>query len=224
MFPNILDFLSKDPATPWNSYAVVLNGKLMATNAKMACYISVDTFIDSPEEIEAIEGKVFNSIDINRFLAPDVSKLEFRNTKYIVHYSLEELPDLIEYTGIVGQNREIQLYDELMEDYNLVRNFKKFPDFTTVIPALTDNEIDVAKVQKRNTHFRGVGLAPSMLVSIAKCFQQYHEHNSDFLRLEFFHASKDKDKVDKPSAPILVSPFKSKFPLYKEAAIINPVF
>ena len=46
MFPNILDFLSTDPATPWMHYAIVLNGKLQATNNKMACYIDVSTFIE----------------------------------------------------------------------------------------------------------------------------------------------------------------------------------
>lgn len=214
MFPNILDFLSDDASTPWLHYAVVLNGKLQATNNKMACYIDVNTFIEGPEQIKAIEGKVFNSEDLSIF--PN-KNIKFNESGIINNGALIKY-----YTGIIGQNREIHLYDDLMEDYNLVRNFKKFPDFTTIIPALTDNEIDVAKVQKRNTHFRAVGIAAPQMMSIANAFQQ-KEDNKFNLRFEFFHAAKDKDKVDKPSAPILVTPFTSKFPLYKEACIINPV-
>lgn len=214
MFPNILNFISKDTATPWLHYAVVLNGKLMATNNKMACYISVDTFIEDPEQIKAIEGKVFNSEDLIYMCRKSIF---FTGN----NYNFDGYPR--EYTGIIGPNREIKLFDDLMDDYNLVRGFKKFPDFSTIIPGLTENDIDVTKIQKRNTHFRAVGLSPSMLTGIAQSFQQFTDHDSDHLRLEFFHAAKDKDKVDKPSAPILVTPFKTKFPLYKEAAIINPI-
>lgn len=216
MFPNILNFISKDAATPWLQYAIVLNGKLMATNNKMACYISVDTFIEDPEQIKAIEGKVFNSTDLIYLKGETIV---FSDTGFVIQGTEPKVP----YTGIIGPNREIQLFDDLMDDYNLVRGFKKFPDFTTIIPGLTDNDIDVTKIQKRNTHFRSVGLSPSMLTGIAKSFQQFTEHDSDHLRLEFFHAAKDKDKVDKPSAPILVTPFRTKFPLYREAAIINPI-
>lgn len=215
MFPNILNFLSNEPTTPWLHYAIVLNGKLQATNNKMACYIDVSTFCESEEQIKAIEGKIFNSEDIISIRGEAVNFTESG-------YALIGLEVYKEYTGTIGPNRDISLYDDLMEDYNLARGFKKFPDFTTIIPALTDYEIDVAKVQKRNTHFRGVGVAVSQMMGIAAAFQQSQEGLSN-LRFEFFHAAKDKDKVDKSSAPILVTPFKSKFELYKEAAIINPV-
>lgn len=220
MFPNILNFLSKDPATPWMHYAVVLNGKLMATNNKMACYIDVCTFCDSEEQIKAIEGKVFNLSDLEILADPDVKNIRFLNDEMIVETSISIYRE--EYTGIIGENREISLYDDLVEDYVLEKSFKKFPDFTNIIPALTDYDIDVVKVQKRNTHFRGCGVAVPQMTAIANAFQQSKDDKFN-LRFEFFHAAKDKDKVDKPSAPILVTPFTSKFPMYKEACIINPV-
>jgi hypothetical protein len=215
MFPNILNFISNDLATPWLHYAVVLNGKLMATNNKMATYIDVCTFCESEEQIKAIEGKVFGSEDLISMRGEYINFTESG-------YSIKGFDTEINYPGIIGQNREIQLYDDLMEDYNLARGFKKFPDFSTIIPALTDHDIDVVKVQKRNTHFRGCGVAVPQMTAIANAFQQSKDDRFN-LRFEFFHAAKEKDKVDKPSAPILVTPFSSKFPLYKEACIINPV-
>lgn len=220
MFPKITGYLSQDSATPWLAYAVVLNGYLQATNNKIACYIDVSTFIENESERKAIEGKVFSLEDLEA-----LSKAKkYKFTEY--GYFLEVADDATgkEYTGIIGQNREISLYDDIMEDYNLARGFKKFPDFTTIFPAMTDGSIDITKVQKRNTHFRGIGLTPAMLTTIAESFQQFKDSGSDYLRLEFFHAAKDKDKVDKVSAPILVTPFKSKFPTYKEAAVVMPVF
>lgn len=214
MFPNILDFLSTDPSTPWMHYAIVLNGKLQATNNKMACYIDVSTFIEDESQIKVLEGKVFSSKDLENIGTREVWLAE--NTFNIDGF-------VMEYTGTIGQNREIRLYDDLMDEYVLAKDFKKFPDFTTLIPALDGDDIDVAKVQKRNTHFRGIGVGVPQMVSISKAFQQSNDDLFN-LRFEFFHADKTKDKVDKVSAPILVTPFKSKFPLYKEAAIINPVF
>lgn len=213
MFPNILDFLSTDPATPWLHYAVVFNGKLMATNNKMATYIDVRTFCESEEQVKNIEGKVFSS--------EDLIIMRGTNIKFLDSY-YTALGGDTPYTGVIGKDREIKLFDDLMDDYNLVRGFKKFPDFSTIIPALTDHNIDVVKVQKRNTHFRGVGVGVPQMVAISKAFKQSEEGLSN-LRFEFFHAAKDKDKVDKPSAPILVTPFKSDFPLYYEACVINPV-
>lgn len=223
MFPNILDFLSTDPATPWMHYAIVLNGKLQATNNKMACYIDVSTFIADEDQIKAIEGKVFSREDLEIILLESNQSIEFKsNGLNIVSKDFSKV-DREEYTGTIGQNREIRLYDDLMDEYVLEKSFKKFPDFTTLIPALDGDDIEVAKVQKRNTHFRGVGVGVPQMVAIANAFQQSKDDLFN-LRFEFFHADKTKDKVNLVSAPILVTPFKSKFPLYKEAAIINPVF
>lgn len=214
MFPNILDFLSTDPATPWMHYAIVLNGKLQATNNKMACYIDVSTFLEDEAQIKAIEGKVFNSEDVKYMRNKSIYFTD-------INYNYDGYPR--EYTGTIGQNREIKLYDDIMEEYVLEKSFKKFPDFSLIIPALSDDGIDVVKVQKRNAHFRGTGVGVPQMVSIANAFQQSKDDLFN-LRFEFFHADKTKDKVNLVSAPILVTPFKSKFPLYKEAAIINPVF
>ena len=218
MFPNILDFLSTDPSTPWLHFAAVLNGKLQATNNKMACYIDVSTFIEDEAQIKAIEGKVFSREDLQEL---NGESFGFGGVGFYKHGKVNSPQK--EYTGTIGQKREIHLHDDLMDEYVLAKNFKKFPDFTDIIPALIDDDIDVAKVQKRNTHFRGVGVVVPQMVAIANAFQQSKDGLFN-LRFEFFHADKTKDRVNLVSAPILVTPFKSRFPLYREAAIINPVF
>lgn len=230
MFPNILDFLSTDPSTPWMHYAIVLNGKLQATNNKMACYIDVSTFLEDEAQIKAIEGKVFNREDLKHLEESTKHKRQKENqsnepvfNEKGFSYYFPDVESFVEYTGTIGQNREIRLYDDLMDEYVPEKSFKKFPDFTTLIPALDGDDIEVAKVQKRNTHFRGVGVGVPQMVAIANAFQQSKDDLFN-LRFEFFHADKTKDKVNLVSAPILVTPFKSKYPLYKEAAIINPVF
>ena len=115
---------------------------------------------------------------------------------------------------------KISIYDADFEEY--IEKNLKFPDLSSVIYAVgSDGQPDIKKVQSRNTHFRGVNLAPSMLMSIANSFEQ---KDPNYLRLEFFHAQAAKDKVERPSAAILVSPLKSKYPLYKEMAVIMPVF
>lgn len=223
MFPNITGFISKDPKTPFLHYAVVLNGKLQATNGKMAYYTSVDTFL-SKEEAKIVEGKIFNLEDLKNIhnsmggsrAKNDMYRASFHKN-YYAWWPDTQAGQPVEYVGIIDSERRIHLYDDLLEDYVLAKDFKKFPDFTTVFPALDGVDIDPAQVQKRNTHFRGVGVPTSMLSVIAESFQ------SDNLRLEFFHAAKDRDKVDKVSAAILVTPMKTKHPIYKEAAIVNPV-
>ena len=214
MIPNIIDFLGGDNSPNGAlKYAVVRNGFLQATNNKMACYLKVENFV-KPEEAKNLEGKVFSKTDLsnlyhlgNYCFLPDNFKV--KGIEYL-------------YSGIIDSERRIHLYDDLMGDYEIENNFKKFPDITQLLDIFTNNQVDPAKVQKRNTHFRGVGLPISALHSSMQAFD-LSIMETDFLRLEFFHTAKDKEKVDKVSAPILVTPLKGKNPLYSEIVIINPV-
>lgn len=214
MIPNIINFLG-DSNSPNGAlqYAVVMNGVLQATNNKMACYLKVENFVNT-EEAKNMEGKVFSKTDLS-------------NLYHLGDYCF--LPDHFKvkgieypYSGIIDSERVIHPYDDLMGDYEIEKSFKKFPDITQLLDIFTNSQVDPAKVQKRNTHFRGVGLPVSALHSSMQAFG-LSIMDTDFLRLEFFHAAKDKEKVDKVSAPILVTPLKGKNPLYSEIVIINPV-
>ena len=218
-FPDIVNFLDSEGKSPEMQYVAVLNGRLQATNRHIGCYIDVDVFCTDPEQRKNLEGKIFDVEDLLLIKDLDTKNITFNKEGYILSTHLNTLSR--PYTGIVDtKSLKISIYDADFEEY--IEKNLKFPDLASVIYAIgSDGQPDIKKVQSRNTHFRGVNLAPSMLMSIANSFET---KDPKYLRLEFFHAQPAKDKVEKPSAAILVSPLKSKYPLYKEMAVIMPVF
>ena len=218
-FPDIVNFLDSEGKSPEMQYAAVLNGRLQATNRHIGCYIDVDVFCTDPEQRKNLEGKVFTKKDLMLLLRPDTTDVNFKENGFEI--CNEDGNPFLPYAGIVDtKSLKISIYDADFEEY--IEKNLKFPDLASVIYAVgSDGQPDIKKVQSRNTHFRGVNLAPSMLMSIANSFEQ---KDPNYLRLEFFHAQAAKDKVERPSAAILVSPLKSKYPLYKEMAVIMPVF
>lgn len=222
-FPDIVNFLDSEGKSPEMQYAAVLNGRLQATNRHIGCYIDVDVFCTDPEQRKNLEGKIFDKDDLMRLSDPYVTGVIFNTDTFEIITDTENSKENLSrpYTGIVDtKSLKISIYDADFEEY--IEKNLKFPDLASVIYAIgSDGQPDIKKVQSRNTHFRGVNLAPSMLMSIANSFEQ---KDPNYLRLEFFHAQPAKDKVEKPSAAILVSPLKSKYPLYKEMAVIMPVF
>ena len=201
-------------------FAAVLNGRLQATDGSVGCYIAVETFCTDPEQAKILEGKCFDLGTVQMLQNfTDGSKYKFCE-EFI------EIYDGIEYrysATVDPKTLKLSFYDDLLEDFVEEPDAPKLPDLSKVIYALTDGQPDVAKIQKRNTHFRGVNVCPTRLAVIAESFAKEGEA-LPFLRLEFFHAQAAKDKVDKPSAAILVSPIKSEHPLYAEMAVIMPVF
>ena len=218
-FPDIVNFLDSEGKSPEMQYGAVLNGRLQATNRHIGCYIDVDVFCTDPEQRKNLEGKIFDVEDLLLIKDLGTKNIAFNKDGYILSTHLNTLSR--PYTGIVDtKSLKISIYDADFEEY--IEKHLKFPDLASVIYAVgSDGQPDIKKVQSRNTHFRGVNLAPSMLMSIANSFEQ---KDPNYLRLEFFHAQAAKDKVERPSAAILVSPLKSKYPLYKEMAVIMPVF
>lgn len=198
-------------------FAAVLNGRLQATDRQMGCYIAVETFCTDPEQAKILEGKCFDK--------KTIQGMERADDAPIFTESGVELQDrLMPYSATVDpKTMKLSFYDDLLEDFVEDPDAPKLPDLSKVIYALTDGQPDVAKIQKRNTHFRGVNVCPTRLAVIAGSFAKKGEA-LPFLRLEFFHAQASKDKVDTPSAAILVSPIKSEHPLYAEMAVIMPVF
>ena len=218
-FPDIVNFLDSEGKSPEMQYVAVLNGRLQATNRHIGCYIDVDVFCTDPEQRKNLEGKIFDVEDLLLIKDLDTKNITFNKEGYILSTHLNTLSR--PYTGIVDtKSLKISIYDADFEEY--IEKNLKFPDLASVIYAIgSDGQPDIKKIQSRNTHFRGVNLAPSMLMDIANSFEQ---KDPNYLRLEFFHAQPAKDKVERPSAAILVSPLKSKYPLYKEMGVIMPVF
>lgn len=220
-FPDILKYLATDTKNPERQYAAVIDGRLQATNGHIGCYIDVDVFCDDAEQRNNLEGKLFSFENLRRLSDPSISKVIFNPDSFDIITDNDEDPLFLVYTGTVDpKTRKISLYDDIFDEY--IEKSYKFPGLASVIYAIgSDGQPDIKKIQSRNTHFRGVNLDPSLLMNIANSFEI---KDPNYLRLEFFHAQPAKDKVEKPSAAILVSPLKSKYPLYKEMAVIMPVF
>lgn len=204
MFPKISQFLPDD------GFAVVIDGRLQATDRHIGAYIDVSTFCPNPE---FLENKAFDLVQVRMMESQPVT---FNENFMIFEEGNMEYPAIVD-----PKTMKIALYDDLMDDYLEDEDSPKVDDLRKVIYALTDGQPDVAKIQKRNTHFRGVNLDAQRLLTVAQCFQN---QDPGFIRLEFFHAQPAKEKVDKPSAAIVVSPIKTDFPLYAEMAVIMPVF
>ena len=210
MLPKISEYITA------TGFAAVLNGRLQATDGSMGCYIAVETFCSDPEQAKILEGKCFDK----RF----IELMQADNAPIFTESGVELQDGLMPYSATVDpKTMKLSFYDDLLEDFVEEPDAPKLPDLSKVIYALTDGQPDVAKIQKRNTHFRGVNICPTRLAVIAESFAKEGEA-LPFLRLEFFHAQAAKDMVDKPSAAILVSPIKSEHPLYAEMAVIMPVF
>lgn len=221
MFPNIKGILSTDEKKPFLQYAVVLNGHLQACNNRIAYYSSVEILTDKPKERDILEKKIFNREDLELLSDEKLTMVEYREDGFKMYFDDKESV-YRQWAGKIDEKREIHLWDDMLEDfYQPVENFNKFPDLKTVVPALSKNgTIDIKQVQVRNTHFRGLGVATDIIATAGLAFMG---NVDNFLRLEFFHADKTKDKVEKVTAAILVTPFKSKFKIYQEALVIVPV-
>jgi hypothetical protein len=221
MFPNIKDTVSTDPKKPFMQFAVVLNGHLQTCNNRIAYYGSVEVLTDKPKERDILEKKIFTPQDLELLSDDLLTMVEYREDGFKMYFDDKD-SIFRPWAGKIDEKREIHLWDDMLEDfYQPKENYCKFPDLKTVVPALSDNgTIDIKKVQVRNTHFRGFGISPDILSVAGKAFMG---NVDNYLRMEFFHADKTKDKVDKVSAAILVTPFKSKFKTYQEALIVVPV-
>lgn len=217
-FPNIEGYLSSDPKKPEMHYAAVLNGRLQATNGHIACYISAEVFCKDPEQLKKLEGKLLTANDLRILTGLAVLNVEFLESGFIAQAETGRISR--DYAGVVDKKTlRISLYDDIMDDY--MEKPYKFPDLPAVIHAVgEDGQPDIKKIQTRNTHFRSVGIAANYLSIIAGSFEI---KSPAHLRLEFFHAQAAKDRVEKPSAAILVSPFKSNHGSYKEMAVLMPV-
>lgn len=221
MFPDIRDYLSTDDKKPVMQYAVVLNGILQATNNRIAYYSSVEILSDKPAERDFLEKKIFSREDLELLADKALTMVEYRADGFKIYY--DDKPSVFrQWAGKIDFRREIFLWEDMMEDfYQPTENFTKFPDLTTVIPALAKNgAIDIKEVNNRGAHFREIGIAPELLEIVNRSFAG---NKDGYLRMELFHADKTKDKVNKVTAAILVTPYTTPFKIYQEAAIVVPV-
>ena len=142
-FPKISNVVSKDPLKKQMSFAVVMQGRILATNGRIGVDIALKSFIDDPEQIKNLEGK---ALDFEALKLIERDGALFENDCFITLKGLK-----IPYSGDIDEKREIVLNDLQMSYI--------FPNLDAVFPtdktAVTDRE--------------DLGMDPKQLQKIADC-------------------------------------------------------
>lgn len=217
MFPKISKYLGAQ----WpHTFAGVYKGRLCASNTKIAYYGSVEILTDDPKQRDILEKKLFTMDDL--LLLEKAERVEWRSDGFKITLS-DGKTEYRDWSGEIDDSLVIYTYDDLMGEMVPNPNSPKFYDYSRIIPcAGHDGQIDEIKFKNRGTYFRSIGLPSDSLQIIGDSF---HFVNPDkkYLTLDLIHADPSKDKVERPSAPIVVTPKAGKYKQFMEMAVIMPV-
>jgi hypothetical protein len=127
-FPNIYKALGSDAMRPAMQYAIIEDGKIVATNGKMIVVSDLSVYADNPEWAE---GQVFDR-DLLKWMAKkDFNRLECTGKGIVAHKSGGE-KEKKSYSGIWTKgertSRAIYRYPDKKE------HIGSFPDWRSVIP------------------------------------------------------------------------------------------
>jgi hypothetical protein len=137
-------------------YAIVENGKIVATNAKMVVVSDLAVYVDSPEPAE---GKVLDKNLLRWMAKKDFKRLECTATGITAYYSRgekEEMPWSGYYRTEEKASRAMYLY---ANGENLIGNFPHWP---SVIP--DDSQY------AESDGIRQTGLDADLLATAIACF------------------------------------------------------
>lgn len=203
-------------------YAVVLNGFIQCVNRTGGVYLKASNYIDE-KYLPIVERKAFNGEILEQMHLAD--EIEFKEREIVLKFGSQSSVEgqstkRFEYSGQLDEKGQILLYDDLLEDFDEFSgdSFEGLDNILKMI--LTDGAPDVKKMQKRNTHFRGAMFDPSLMMAYVDVFSFKKEER--IISMEFLHADLTKDKVERPSAPIIMSPVSGKNPLYEDIAFMMP--
>ena len=160
-FPKLSNVVSQDPQKKQMSFAVVMQGRILATNGFMGVDIALKSFIDDPEQIKNLEGK---ALDIEALKLIERDGALFENDCFITLKGLKTT-----YSGDIDEKREIVLHD-LQTSY-------LFPNLDAVFPT------DKTAV----TDIEDLGINPKQLQKIADCLSspniklRWYAHNKAYL-------------------------------------------
>lgn len=200
-------------------FAVIKNGRIQAVNRHSGVYLNALDYM-SEEQLKHCEGFAFHKDLIK--LMEDADDIEFRpdslNLKYGVAGSAEGMTTVpYKYTGKLKNDGEIDMYDEMFDDYSEPSG-KYFQGLEALLRHVvsTDGKIDVKKWESRDTFFKGLMLSYCELQKIM--IPLLNDCDSvGTINLDFYHAT-DKDKVERPSQPIIISTSEKK--LNPESSIV----
>ena len=149
-FPNLEKVVTTDKLATRLQYAVVLNGKIIATDSHVLSIIDLKLYIKDPENLKNIEGKIFDAKLLKRLAKAD--KIEFLTDKII----LTEKKNISQvfYPGEISENREMFYRDEKTGE-KLCGSFGFYPNIYAVIPEYdqTTGKINLSKYKRKTTAF-----------------------------------------------------------------------
>ena len=160
-FPKLSNVVHKDPLKKQMSFAVVMQGRILATNGFIGVDIALKSFIDDPEQIKNLEGK---ALDFEALKLIERDGALFENDCFITLKGLK-----VPYSGDIDEKREIVLND-LQMSY-------MFPDLDAVFP--TDKTVV--------TDREDLGMNPKLLQNISDCLSppyiklRWYAHNKAYL-------------------------------------------
>ena len=218
-FPKIKRFLNASEDQSSMHYAVILNGYLQATNNTVGYYGSVEILTEEAKLRDLLEKRVFSREDLEAL--EDAIKIEYRVDGFKCYYE-EKNAVFRSWTGQIDSDRQIFLYDDLMDEMILAKDFKKFPDMRLIVPALTKGDIDKKAIEDRSSYFRSCGIHADSLAIITEALHFKYEDRK-YISMSFFHADKTKDKVNTVTAPILVTALHSAYDGIREVGVVSPV-
>lgn len=138
-FPKVSNIIGRDATKPPMMYAVIMDGRLLATDGTVAVDILLSSFMDDPDSIKNLEGKALNL---------EALKVIERDGAIFGVSGITSLKGLkIEYSGEIDASREIVLQD-LQTAYTFPNIKAVFSNDNTTIGDRFDLGIDPKQLQK----------------------------------------------------------------------------
>jgi hypothetical protein len=177
-FPDFYRALADDKIRPAMHYAIIEDGKIIATNGKILIYSDLKLFVENPE---LAEGKVFDKALLQWMTGKGLHGMECTSTGitgYFTDGRVEEKP----YTGYYDtyQNtNNVTVRKVCVTSCGNAQEVDGFPDWKSVLPDKT--------VRKAMADVDCIGLDMNLLKTVAGCFTG---ENRQLLKMEFYGKGK----------------------------------
>ena len=133
-FPNLTQAVSTDNLRPSMNYAIVQNGRIIATDVHVLVVIDLKVWIKDEEQLKNIEGKILNLKLLSK-LAKDWSVLIFRKDS-ILFRDKTGFSEFSYYSGSINDKGKMFSFDIETEKYD-EDDFGTYPNWKSVLP-MTD--------------------------------------------------------------------------------------
>ena len=135
-FPDISEAVSTDSLRPIMQYAVVQNGRIIATDSHILVNISLNIWIESEEELANLEGKIFN-IKLLKKITKNWSELIFQKDR-ILFKDKDGFTEFAFYSGRIDQKGYMETYNPETEEYS---ELGTYVNWKNVVPMTDKNKL-----------------------------------------------------------------------------------